>query len=53
LHRFLVLVGTTVGSGIGWAVGSYFGFGTAFLLSMLGLLVGWIGAIKIRKAYGW
>ena len=38
--RFLIFIGLTVGSVVGWWIGSYVGIGTAFLLSTVGSLAG-------------
>lgn len=51
MKKLLILLGTTVGSGIGWWLGDGFGIMTSFILSMVGFGVGmWFGA-RIARNY--
>lgn len=51
VKKILILVGTTVGSSIGWWLGAYAGTMTAYMLSMVGLGIGmWVGA-RMAKQY--
>lgn len=50
MKKLLVLVGTTIGSMIGWWMGSGIGMMTSFMLSMVGFGVGmWVGARIARS----
>jgi uncharacterized membrane protein YfcA len=46
MNKLCILVGTTLGSYVGWAIPDYFGwgFGWSFVVSSVGSLVGvWAG----------
>lgn len=51
MRKLLVLIGTTIGSGIGWWLGDKFGLMTAFMLSIVGTGVGMYYGIKMAKEY--
>lgn len=51
MKRLLVLVGSTVGSSIGWWLGANVGIMTAFLLSMVGLGVGMWGGARLAARW--
>ncbi|HVZ47360.1 MAG TPA: hypothetical protein VG916_01140 [Gemmatimonadaceae bacterium] len=47
MRKLMVFIWTTIGSSVGWWLGDYAGFMTAFMLSIVGFGVGmWYG----RKA---
>ena len=52
MHRFLILVGATTGSWLGWTVGAYIGLFTSVILSSIGMGVGWIIALRFAREYG-
>jgi hypothetical protein len=47
MKKLLVLVGSTVGSAVGWWLVADFGIMTAFLVSMVGLGVGMWGGARL------
>ena len=50
MKKLLVLVGSTLGSALGWWLGARVGIMTAFTVSMVGLGVGiWVGARLARN----
>lgn len=49
MKKLMVMLGTTVGSGIGWWLGADVGIMTAFMLSMVGFGVGMWGAAKLAQ----
>ena len=50
MRKLFVLIGTTVGSGVGWWLGTYIGTLTALTLSMFGFGIGmWYGARLARR----
>jgi hypothetical protein len=53
MKKLLVLVGSVLGSSIGWWLGTPAGLMTSFLLSMVGLGAGmWLGARLARHIEG-
>jgi hypothetical protein len=51
MSRVLGFVGATAGGAIGWWLGDYIGFMTAFLLSVVGTGLGLYGGIRIARHY--
>ncbi len=51
MKKLMVMLGTTVGSGIGWWLGADVGIMTAFMLSMVGFGVGMWGAAKLAQRW--
>jgi hypothetical protein len=51
MRKLMVLIGTTVGSSIGWWLGDKFGLMTAFTLSIVGTGVGMYYGIKYAREY--
>jgi hypothetical protein len=51
MKKLLVLVGTTIGSAIGWWIGDHFGIMTAFILSMIGTGLGMYIGIRVAREY--
>lgn len=51
VKKLMVMLGTTVGSGIGWWLGADVGIMTAFMLSMVGFGVGMWGAAKLAQRW--
>jgi hypothetical protein len=49
MKRLLDFVGMSLGSWLGWAVGSRISFFTAFLLSTVGTGFGLYAAIRLRR----
>jgi len=53
MTKMLVLIGTTIGSGIGWWIGEQFGgMMTAFIVSMIGFGVGMWGGRRLADHWG-
>jgi len=51
MGKLMALVGTTLGSAIGWWLGARFGMMTAFMLSMVGTGLGLYLARRIVSTY--
>lgn len=51
MKTMLWMVLSTVFGAVGWWIGEYFGFTTAFVLSTVGSLVGVYAGIKIARNY--
>jgi F0F1-type ATP synthase assembly protein I len=51
MRKLMILVGTTVGSAVGWWLGRFVGIETAFMVSMVGTGVGMYAGIKIAQRY--
>jgi len=51
MKKLMVMLGTTLGSGIGWWLGAGIGIMTAFMLSMVGFGFGMWGAAKLAKRW--
>ncbi len=51
MRKLLILIGTTLGSAIGWWLGDKVGLMTAFVLSMVGTGVGMYFGIKYAREY--
>ena len=49
MKRLLDLMGMTIGSAIGWALGAYILIFTAFVVSMIGTGLGLYGARRLSK----
>ena len=49
MEKLFVIVGTTLGSAVGWWAGAYFGMMTAFLLSIVGTGVGLYAARRLVR----
>lgn len=50
MKKVLILMLSTVGSGVGWWVGAHVGIMTAFMVSMVGFGLGtWLGARFARN----
>jgi hypothetical protein len=49
--KLMALIGTTVGSAIGWWVGARAGVMTAFICSMVGTGIGLYAARRITRDY--
>ena len=53
MKKLFVLLGSTIGSALGWWLGARIGLMTAFLVSMVGLGVGmWMGARYAQRFDG-
>jgi hypothetical protein len=52
MTRLLVLVGSTLGSAVGWWLGARVGIMTAFMLSVVGLGVGIWGGRRLAVHLG-
>lgn len=52
MKKLLVLVGTTLGSAVGWWLGADFGIMTAFILSMIGFGLGMWGGARLARDWG-
>ena len=52
MTKMLALVGTTLGSGIGWWIGEQFGPMTAFIVSMIGFGLGMWGGRWLADHWG-
>jgi hypothetical protein len=51
MEKLFILIATTIGSGVGWWLGSMVGMMTAFMLSIVGTGAGlWLGR-KITRDY--
>lgn len=51
MRKLVHLTGAALGSALGWWLGSYEGPVTAFVLSTLGVALGWIAAGRLAKEY--
>lgn len=51
MGKLMALIGTTVGSAIGWWVGARAGVMTAFICSMVGTGIGLYAARRITRDY--
>jgi|MGYP003334251932 hypothetical protein len=51
MKKLLVLVGSTVGSSVGWWLGANIGIMTAFMLSMVGLGFGMWGGARLAARW--
>jgi hypothetical protein len=51
MRKLLGFIGATIGGSVGWWAGSFIGFMTAFMLSMLGTGVGLYFAIRLAREY--
>ena len=49
MTKIIVMITSTVGSGIGWWLGDSFGIMTAFMLSIVGLAVGIYGGKRLAQ----
>jgi hypothetical protein len=49
--KVLVLVGSTIGSALGWWLGEGFGIMTAFILSIVGLAAGIYAGRRLAKRW--
>lgn len=49
MKKLVVLVTTTIGSTVGWWLGSSYGIMTAFILSMIGFGVGMFYGARFAK----
>jgi predicted esterase YcpF (UPF0227 family) len=51
MRKMLAFIGSTIGGYIGWWLGNYFGFMTAFILSMVGTGLGMYWAYRAAANY--
>lgn len=51
MKKLFILIGTTIGSGIGWWLGQKIGIMTAFALSMVGTGLGMYYGIRFARDY--
>jgi H+/Cl- antiporter ClcA len=51
VSRLIAFVGATIGSSFGWWVGSWFGFATAALLSIVGMAAGLYAGRRVEQRY--
>ena len=51
MKGIIILLAVTILGGVGWALGSHFGIGTAWLLSSIGSLIGVYVGWRINRAY--
>jgi len=51
MKKFIILIGMGIGGWLGWHIGSYIGFMTAFFLSIIGTSAGMYAAKMIVKNY--
>ena len=51
MKKLFILIGTTIGSSIGWWIGDKFGLMTAFALSMVGTGFGMYYGIRFAREY--
>jgi hypothetical protein len=51
MTKLMVLIGTTVGSALGWWIGSFVGIMTAFMISMVGFGVGMWGGARLARRW--
>jgi len=51
METLIILVATTILSGIGWWIGDFIGLGTAIILSIVGTAVGVYYGRKIAREY--
>ncbi|HVC36884.1 MAG TPA: hypothetical protein VNF46_00630 [Gammaproteobacteria bacterium] len=51
MKRIIILLAVTILGGVGWELGTRFGFGMAWLLSSAGSLIGVYIGWRIGRAY--
>lgn len=51
MKKLFVLVGTTLGSAVGWWIGDQVGIMTAFMLSMVGTGLGMYFGVRMARQY--
>jgi len=51
MRKLVYLTGASAGSALGWWLGSFDGFMTAFFVSTLFTALGWWAAMRLAKAY--
>ena len=51
MSRLIAFVAATIGSSIGWWLGSFVGFATAAMLSIVGMAVGLYVGRRLERTY--
>ncbi len=51
MRKLMILIGTTLGSAIGWWLGSFVGMMTAFMVSTVGTGLGMYWGIRAAQRY--
>ena len=51
MKRIIDLIGMSVGSWLGWTVGAWISFFTAFIVSVIGMGVGLYAARQLRQRF--
>jgi hypothetical protein len=52
MKKLLVLLGSTLGSALGWWLGANVGIMTAFIVSMVGFGAGMWGGARLARHFG-
>ena len=51
MSRLIAFLGATIGSSLGWWIGSLVGFATAMMLSVVGMALGLYAGRRIEQRY--